>query len=281
MAAWGDSARSGMLASEPRTLRERSEPESLFCAVGVQRALPFGAGLGRREAQKLGFSIGPLLFRKAPVQWKTFEGAGVQRVATLWRRGLGTARVPSGFGTAPTVGGWRCAVAVPARPPAGGWPWGRRLRCPAERAEGGGHFVKPRVLADGAGQAVHAGIDSAEAQTVAGGVGVEVGQGAGFTALAVVADGKPEVVKLAVLLGDHRGDGADGVAAGGVFVGAQVGGVGQVAGADGAGGLVVVVGGVVVNGAVGEVALLLLDVHKAEDGMGELLLVELGLAGSG
>ena len=38
------------------------------------------------------------------------------------------------------------------------------------------------------------------------------------------------------------------------------------------------VGGGVVNGAVGEVALVLLHVHKAEDGMGELLLVELGLA---
>jgi len=91
---------------------------NVFCAVGVQRAQPFGAGLGRREAQKLEFSIGPLLFRKAPVQWKTFQGAGVQRVATLWRRGLGTARVPSVLGTAPTVGGWRCGVAVLARPPA-------------------------------------------------------------------------------------------------------------------------------------------------------------------
>ena len=72
-----------------------------------------------------------------------------------------------------------------------------------------------------------------------------------------------------------------GVAAGGVFVGAEVAGVGQVAGADGAGGLVVVVGVVVVNGAVGDVALLLFDGHEAEDGVGDLLLVELGLAGAG
>ena len=77
-----------------------------------------------------------------------------------------------------------------ARPPeatAGAGDCG--LCCPAKRAEGGGHFLKPRMLADGAGKAVHAGIDSTEAQAVAGGVGVKVGQGAGLTALAVVADG--------------------------------------------------------------------------------------------
>ena len=113
----GDAARSGMPVSEPPTSRERSEPER-FLRGGSPEEIFSGAGLGRREAQKLEFSIGPLLFRKAPVQWKTFQGAGVQRVATLWRRGLGTARVPSGFGTAPTVGGWRCGVAVLARPPA-------------------------------------------------------------------------------------------------------------------------------------------------------------------
>ena len=83
---------------------------------------------------------------------------------------------------------------------------------------------------------------------MADGVGVEVGQRAGFTALAIVPDGKAEVVKLAVLLGDHRGDGAESITAGSVFVGAYVGGVGQAAGAYGAGGLVVVVGAVVVNG---------------------------------
>jgi hypothetical protein len=77
------------------------------------------------------------------------------------------------------------------------------------------------VLADGAGQAVHAGIDSAEAETVAGGVGVKVGRGAGFAALAGVPGGQAEVVKLAVLLGDHRGDGAEGITVGGVFVGAN------------------------------------------------------------
>jgi len=117
VAAWGDSARSGMLASEPPTSRERSEPER-FLRGGSPEEISSGAGLGRREAQKLEFSIGHLLFRKAPVQWNTFQGAGVQRVATLWRRGLGTARVPSGVGTASTVGGWRCGVAVLARPPA-------------------------------------------------------------------------------------------------------------------------------------------------------------------
>ena len=126
------------------------------------------------------------------------------------------------------AGAWgrRESPAGPGRSPAPAKPQARvacadlGLRCPAERAEGGGHFLKPRMLADGAGKAVHAGIDSAEAQTVPGGVGVEVGQRAGFTALAIVPDGKAEVVKLAVLLGDHRGDGAESITAGGVFVGA-------------------------------------------------------------
>jgi len=62
-----------------------------------------------------------------------------------------------------------------AASPAPAGPAAVRLRCPAERAEVGGHFVKPRMLADGAGKAIHAGIDSAEAKTVAGGVGVQVG----------------------------------------------------------------------------------------------------------
>jgi len=115
VAAWGDSARSGMLASEPSYM-SRAKRARTFSARWESRGDFLWRGPG--PAQKLEFSIGPLLFRKAPVQWKTFQGAGVQRVATLWRRGLGTARVPSGLGTAPTVGGWRCGVAVLARPPA-------------------------------------------------------------------------------------------------------------------------------------------------------------------
>ena len=50
-------------------------------------------------------------------------------------------------------------------------------------------------------------------------------------------------------------------------------------GAKGGGGLVVVLGVVEGNGAIGHVALLLLARHEAEDGMGDLLLVELGRAG--
>ena len=57
-----------------------------------------------------------------------------------------------------------------------------------------------------------------------------------------------------------------------------MGRVGQVAGADGAGGLLVVVGVVVVNGAVGDVALLLFDGHEANNRVRDLLLVELRLA---
>ena len=123
----GNSARPGMRASEPRTFRERSEPER-FLRGGSPEEISFGAGPGRREARAEKFSNGPLLFRKAPVQWKTFQGAGVQRVATLWRRGLGTARVPSGGrrGRSPAAGGGGRRLAP-----------GPRLRCPAERCGSG------------------------------------------------------------------------------------------------------------------------------------------------
>jgi len=40
-----------MLASEPRTWRERSEPNHSLRGESPE-GLPFGAGLGRREAQK-------------------------------------------------------------------------------------------------------------------------------------------------------------------------------------------------------------------------------------
>ena len=80
----------------------------------------------------------------------------------------------------------------PARGPAAGGPGapgpgvGRgRATLRGGVAGRGGDFVEPRVLLDGAGEAVHAGINSAQADTVAGGVGVEVGQGAGFAALAI------------------------------------------------------------------------------------------------
>ncbi len=95
----------------------------------------------------------------------------------------------------------------------------------------------------------------------------------------VVADGEADVVKLAVRFGDHGGDGAEGVTAGGVFVGAEVAGVGQVTGAHAAGGVVVVVVVVVVNGASVRWRCCSLAGHEAEDGVGDLLLVELGLAG--
>ena len=55
----------------------------------------------------------------------------------------------------------------------------------------------------------------------------------------------------------NGGNGAEGIAAGGVFVGGDAAGVGQVAGADAAGGVVVVVGVGFVNRQVGHVALLL------------------------
>lgn len=148
-----------------------------------------------------------------------------------------------------------------------------RLGCPADGAEGRGDFVEPRMALDGLGQLLDAGIDSALADAVAVGVTVDTGQCARF------AHGEEEVVKLAVGCGDHGGDGAERVPAGGVFVGANVAVVWQVTGANTAGGVVVVVVVLVLNAAIGHLALLLFAGHEAEDGMGDLLLVELGLAG--
>ena len=97
VAAWGDLARSGMLASEPSTSRERSEPER-FLRGGSPEEISSGAGLGRREAQKLGFSIGPLLFRKAPVQWKTFSRRGCPEGCYPLAQGPGDGASPQRFG---------------------------------------------------------------------------------------------------------------------------------------------------------------------------------------
>ena len=148
-----------------------------------------------------------------------------------------------------------------------------RLGCPAGVAEGRGDFLEPRMSLDGLGQSLNAGINSALPDAVAVGVTVDTGE------CAWLADGEHDVIKLAVGCGDHGGDGAERVPAGGVFVGPDVAGVWQVTGADAAGGVVVVVGVRLVNRQVGDVALLLFDGHEAEDGVGDLLLVELRLAG--
>jgi len=66
---------------------------------------------------------------------------------------------------------------------------------------------------EGFGQLLDAEINSALADAVAAGVAVNAGQGARL------AHGEQETVKLAVGFGDHGGDGAEGVPAGGVFVG--------------------------------------------------------------
>ena len=143
----------------------------------------------------------------------------------------------------------------------------------AERAEGRGDFLKPRVELDCLRQFFDAEINGALADAVLVGVGVNAGE------CAWLADGEHDGVKLAVLVGNHGGDGAERVTTGGVFVGREVVGVGQMAGADAAGVRVVVVGIFGVNGQVGHVALLLLAGHEAQNGVRDLLLVELGLAG--
>ena len=150
------------------------------------------------------------------------------------------------------------------------WPG---LHCPAAGSERAGDFLKPRMALEGFGLFLNAGIYSTLADAVAVGVTVNAGECAGL------ADGEHEVVKLALLCGDHGGDGAERVTAGGVFVGGQVAGVWQTTRADAAGRVVVVVGVFCVNGEVGDVALLFFDGHEAQHGVGDLLLVELRLAG--
>ncbi len=148
-----------------------------------------------------------------------------------------------------------------------------RLCGAAVGSEGCGDFVKPRVELDCLRQFFDAEINGALADAVAVGVAVNAGE------CARLADGEHEVVKLALLFGDHGGDGAKRVTAGGVLVGGQVAGVWQMTGADAAGGVVVVVGVGLVNGDVGDVALLLFDGHEAQHGVGDLLLIKLRLAG--
>ena len=144
---------------------------------------------------------------------------------------------------------------IPARRMSG------RLRCPAGRAEWRGDFLEPRMKLDGFGQFLDAKINRALADAVAVGVSVNPRQ------RAWLADGKHDGIKLAVLVGNHGGDGAKGIAAGGVFVGADVSGVGHVASADAAGGVVVVVCVGFVNRQVGHVALLLFAGHEGQDGV--------------
>ncbi len=126
---------------------------------------------------------------------------------------------------------------------------------------------------DGLSQSVEAGINSALADAVAVGVTVNAGECAGL------ADGEHEVVKLALLFGDHGGNGAERVTAGGVFVWGQVAGVWQTTCTNTTGDVVVVVGVGFVNGEVGDVSLLFFDGHEAQHGVGDLLLIKLWLAG--
>ena len=143
---------------------------------------------------------------------------------------------------------------------------------PAVGSEGCGDFVKPRVELDGFCQFFNPEINGALADAVAVGVTVNAGECAGL------ADGEQEVVKLALLCGDHGGDGAKRVAAGGVFVWGQVAGVWQVTRTVRAARGRFLVGVLCHDVQVGHVTLLFFDGHEAQHGVGDLLLVELCLA---
>ena len=146
-----------------------------------------------------------------------------------------------------------------------------RLRCSAGRAEWRGDFVEPRVELDCLRQFFDAEINGALADAVLVGVAVNPCQ------CAWLADGEHDAVKLALWFGNHGGDGAKGITAGGVFIRADVSGVGQVTSADAIRAGVVVV--FLVNRQVGHVALLLFAKHEAQNRMGDLLLIKLRLVG--
>jgi hypothetical protein len=127
----GDSARSGVRASEPRTLSERSEPDQPAQRTKSAEGLPIAAGLGRREAQAKEFFINHLVFRKAPVQWKTFCKARVSRGLLPFGAGLG--RREAQKNRRPVQGGEPCPG--PGREP---WPPAATARAAAYAARRSG-----------------------------------------------------------------------------------------------------------------------------------------------
>ena len=154
---------------------------------------------------------------------------------------------------------------------------GRGLCGAARWSERAGDFVKPWVALDGVGQCFMRKLNGAQGDAVALGVSPEPLQGARLAALAVFSDGEPKVVQFAIGFGNHGENGAGGATTGGVFVRSNLADVRKV---NDARGRVVVVEVCVVKGAVGDVALVLFDGHEAKDGVGDLLLVELGFAGA-
>ena len=146
----------------------------------------------------------------------------------------------------------------------------------ADGPEWGGDFVEPWMELDGLRQLLDAEINGAAADAVAVGVAVNPLQHAWL------ADGQHEAVKLAVAVRNHGGDGAEGVKAGGVFVGPEVAGVGHVTSAVRAALAIMkclLVGVISHDDKVCDVALLLFARHEAQNGVGDLLLIELRLAG--
>ena len=150
----------------------------------------------------------------------------------------------------------------------------RALGC-AEGAERGDNFLEPRVVLDGAGELAGHAVNAAGGEAVAAGVGFDLAGGLGLAQ----RDGEQDVVKLLLPCGHHRGDGGEGFAAGGGFIRGERAVVVDVAGGDAAGEVVIVVGLILTNGQVGQMALLLLAAHEGEHGVVDLALVENGPAG--
>ena len=126
---------------------------------------------------------------------------------------------------------------------------------------------------DGGGQLADALVNAAQAEAVAAGIGFDAGAGAGL------AQREQEVVEFGVLVLNHDGDEAEGIAAGGSFVGRDVADIREMASSDGAGQILGMVGVVFVDGEVGQMALLLFAGHEGQDSVADLAAVEHGLAG--
>ena len=161
---------------------------NVFCAVGVQRAQPFGAGLAGVRPRSQSFPLAPCFSEKHLSNGKLFKARVSRGLLPFGAGGWGRRESPAFWEQRQpsAVGG----AALPfwlGHPPSG-WPWGRRLRCPAQWPEVAGDLVEPRVPLDGVGQVLHAEVNRTQRDALTVRVGAEVVQGARLAALAVLAD---------------------------------------------------------------------------------------------
>ena len=188
VAAWGNSVRSGMLASEPRTLRERSEPGLSAGGGSSEGDGPLARAWAGVRPGSQSFPLAPCFSERHLSNGKLFKARVSRGLLPFGAGGWGRRESPAAWEQRQpsAVGG----AALPfwlGHPPSG-WPWGRRLRCPAQWPEVAGDLVEPRVPLDGVGQVLHAEVNRTQRDALTVRVGAEVVQGARLAALAVLAD---------------------------------------------------------------------------------------------